>query len=700
MNSNNTLKWRFDISTFRLIGRDLITDRVTALFELIKNCYDANATEVYVNFENIDADNNISSITITDNGIGMSFADIRDKWMVIGTSNKRKNKLTPAPMMRRCVGEKGIGRFAVDKLGDNVTILTKQVNADAWLEVRIDWSLYFNSVNEDKEILFTDIENKYTFLPENDTAKHGTSIIIKNIREKWLKSDIKRFISEVSKISSPLTNIVYPMVVHVRADDYGINTTASKSKDDLELSTINFELNFDTDNGTQDMAVFNKELGIVEIKKTDILPFGGIKMKVYYFDEVARKKYRHLFPNDQIDGIKIYRDCVITTPFAESQNDSDKKRDVLGIDKRLWMNLFNRVGTREILGFVEITRDNNPLIIDATNRQDFVDNEAYRLLKEFIIIQLDALEQYKIFSREQKRKANKTLLTGAEEDIHSFISSVETLSSNNPELKSQLDPVIKQAKKTRAAVKTAIKEKEEAEKEFERKESIYMSIMSLQEYAIHITHAVRTTLNKIRDKVRFFELFYPDPSEDKYFLFYSKEMGKEFRTLNKVIDYMLSYSQTNIRPEEVNISELIHEVVDEYSDRLNEKNIIKDLQLEKNIILQNTNKIFFRDIFQNLMDNSIKALSESKEKIIKISMKADKNELTINFSDSGCGIPQEKRNWVFGLYNTTTEEQGGAGIGLYIVKTRTESLNGRVFVNESEFSNRGTTITINLPFKK
>lgn len=700
MNSNNALKWRFDISTFRLIGRDLITDRVTALFELIKNCYDANATEVFVDFENIDAENNISTITITDNGIGMSFADIRDKWMVIGTSNKRKNKITPAPMLRRCVGEKGIGRFAVDKLGDNVIILTKQANADAWLEVQIDWSLYFNSANDDKEILFTDIENKYTFLPENDIAKHGTSIIIKNIREKWLKSDIKRFISEVSKISSPLTNITYPMVIHVKADDYGINTTASKSKEDLDLSTINFELNFDTDNGTQDTAVFNSELGEVEIRKADILPFGGIKMKVYYFDEVARKKYRNLFPNDQIDGIKIYRDGVITTPFAESQNDSDKKRDVLGIDKRLWMNLFNRVGTREILGFVEITKDNNPLIIDATNRQDFVDNEAYRLLKEFIIIQLDALEQYKIFSREQKRKANKSSLAGAEEDIHSFISSVETLSTNNPELKPQLDPVIRQAKKTRVAVKTAIKEKEEAEKEFERKENIYMSIMSLQEYAIHITHAVRTTLNKIRDKVRFFELFYPDPAEDKYFLFYSKEMGKEFRTLNKVIDYMLSYSQTNIRPEEVNISDLILEVMDEYSDRLNEKNIIKDLQLEKNIILQNTNKVFFRDIFQNLMDNSIKALTESKEKIIRISLRADKNELTINFSDSGCGIPIEKRNWVFGLYNTTTEEQGGAGIGLYIVKTRTESLNGRVFVNESEFGNRGTTFTINLPFKK
>ncbi|MBR0118304.1 MAG: ATP-binding protein, partial [Prevotella sp.] len=55
MDSNQSLRWRFDISTFRLIGRDLITDRVTALFELVKNCYDANAQNVTVALENIGA---------------------------------------------------------------------------------------------------------------------------------------------------------------------------------------------------------------------------------------------------------------------------------------------------------------------------------------------------------------------------------------------------------------------------------------------------------------------------------------------------------------------------------------------------------------------------------------------------------------------------------------------------------------------
>lgn len=699
MESNNSLKWRFDISTFRLIGRDLITDRVTALFELIKNCYDANATSVHVRFENVGNDNDSSSITISDNGIGMSFEDIRDKWMVIGTSNKRKNKITPAPIRRRCVGEKGIGRFAVDKLGDNVTILTKQEKSESWLEVTIDWSQYFKSADDNENILFTDIENKYTFKPESNADLHGTTLTIRNVREKWLKSDIKRFISEVSKIASPLTNVSYPMTIHVESDEYSINTIASKSLADLDLATINFELDFDLDTGLQDTASFCYQTGQIDIDKISLPIFGGIKMTVYYFDEAARKKYRKAFPNDQIDGIKIYRDGVITTPFAESQNDSDKKRDVLGIDKRLWMNLFDRVSTREIIGYVEITKDGNPLIIDATNRQDFVDNEEYRALKDFIIVQLDALEQYKVFVRKQKRLANKASLEGAEEDIHSFISSVETLSEKNPDLKSELEPVIKQAKKTGAAVKNAIREKQEAEREFERRESIYMSIMSLQDYAIHITHAVRTTLNKIRDRVEYIKKFFPDVSKERVFKLYALRMSDEFKSLNKVINYMLSYSQSEIRPEDIDLKETVSEVIDEYQDRFKGSGITVELIMPETVVLRNTNKIFFRDIFQNLIDNSIKALRHTETKMIRISSFAQKDKLIILISDNGCGVPEEKKQWIFGLYNSTTQEEGGAGIGLYIVKTRVESLRGSVSIVESEYGENGSTFQIELPFK-
>lgn len=700
MEDNGTLKWRFDVSTFRLIGRDLITDRVTALFELVKNCYDANATEVTVKFDNVGLDKQNSAITISDDGFGMSFADIRDKWMVIGTSNKRSNPYTPLPFHRKCVGEKGIGRFAVDKLGDKVNIITKQEGENDWLNVEIDWESYYNNSNNQQLSLFTDIENHYEFYPAEDKTEHGTMLNITNIREVWVEDDIQRFIAEVARLISPFESMSFPFEIRVIAPEYGIDTIANKGIEDVKLATVNFSITYNAERNTQETVFFNESIGKIEIQQAPIKSFGGIKMKVYFFDDTARRQYRKEFKNSQIDGIKIYRDGVITTPFAESESNEDKKRDILGIDKRLWQDIFNRVSTREIIGIVEITKADNPNIIDATNRQDFVDNSEYRELKEFIINQLDAIQHFKEYTRKIRKQQNADTLKSAGEDLQSFISSVETIAQQNPGLKAQLDPVLKQAKKTGKAVKTAIKDKKEAEDEFARKESIYMSIMSLQEYAIHITHAVRTTLNKIRDRVEYFNLFFPDPNDQDIFERYAKEMYVEFENVNKVIDYMLSYSQANIQPEDIQLNDTIQEIFTEYQPMFAANNIKLDIILPENITLKNTHRQFFRDIIQNILDNSIKALKDAPQKIIRCTVSIKDKSLTIKISDTGVGIPIDKRAWVFGIYNTTTQEQGGAGIGLYIVKTRVESLKGTIAVVDSEFGETGTTIKIELPFKQ
>lgn len=699
MSENQSLKWRFDVSTFRLIGRDLITDRITALFELVKNCYDANAQNVLVEFNNVGAGEVGSMITIADDGYGMSFADIRDKWMVIGTSSKKKDPVSPKPFCRRCVGEKGIGRFAVDKLGDKVRMITKKAGESQWLNVEINWADYYNhSAESNNLILFTDIENIYYYTKADDPSESGTKLIISNIRDVWTKSDIKRFMSEVSKIVSPYALLNYSFDVYVKAVQYDINQKATRDFSDVNIATLNFSLSFDDKH--QQTAEFDEKIGEMSIISIPVKSFGGIKMRLYYFDEAARKKYRREFPNNQIDGIKIYRDGIITTPFAENEEDADKKRDILGIDKRLWQDIFSRVSTREVIGIVDITRDGNPKIIDATNRQDFVDNQEYRDLKEFIILQLSAVQQFKIFSREKKRKENSNTLENADDSIQSFISTIETISQQNPELKKHLSSAIKQAKKTGAAVKQAINEQKQTQEEFTRKENIYLSIMSMQEYAIHITHAVRTTLNKIRDKVEYFNLFFPDPAEEQIFIKYAQDMYNEFKTLNKVIDYMLSYSQANLLLEEVDFSLAVQEIFASYSSVFTEQGIKAEILMPGKIVLKDTNKVFFRDILNNLIDNSIKAVKNASVKIIKCSVSVDQNKLQIDMSDSGYGIPLEKRSWVFGIYNTTTEGEGGAGIGLYIVKTRVESLKGTVKVIDSEFGDFGTTVRVELPFKR
>ena len=93
-------------------------------------------------------------------------------------------------------------------------------------------------------------------------------------------------------------------------------------------------------------------------------------------------------------------------------------------------------------------------------------------------------------------------------------------------------------------------------------------------------------------------------------------------------------------------------------------------------------------------------MTKSSQKVIRCSYEVQNEMLEILVSDTGVGIPHEDWEQVFALYYTTTEKQGGAGVGLYIVKTRVQSLGGSVAVVDSEFGEIGTTIKITIPFKK
>lgn len=700
MDDNRTLKWRFDVSTFRLIGRDLITDRVTALFELVKNCYDANAQNVNVIFENVGAGKTDSVIRIEDDGYGMSFEDIRDKWMVIGTSSKRSHPYSPEPYHRKCVGEKGIGRFAVDKLGDKVSIVTKNAGAEKWLKVDIDWSSYFNEPQERDNIrLFTEVENAYSYSEAENKSMSGTKLIITSIREPWTKKEIEHLLHEISKIVSPFANLNYPFKVRVVASEFGIAKEPVRTMDDFNNATISLKINFDGDKKLQQSIYYDKEKNTFEHHLIPLKIFGGIKMRIYYFDEAARRKYRKDFPNDPIDGFKVYRDGIIATPFAETNENPDQKRDILGIDKRVWQDIFSRIGTREFLGVIDITKEGNPLIIDATNRQDFVDNEEYREMKKFIITQLNALQDYKVEMRSAKRDNTQKGLQAASDDINSLVDVINDMVAQKPELKPTVEPLIKQVRKTGRSVKTAISEQKKALEDFTRKENIYMSIMSLQQFAINVTHAVRTTLNQIRDRVEFFYRYYPNPKEEEWFTLYSKEMYERFKVLNRVINYMLSYSQSNLTPEEVDLKTTFEEILNDYDDVFLREGILLQTDFPDKLVL-NANRQFFRDILQNLIDNSVKAMTKSSQKVIRCSYEVQNEMLEILVSDTGVGIPHEDWEQVFALYYTTTEKQGGAGVGLYIVKTRVQSLGGSVAVVDSEFGEVGTTIKITIPFKK
>jgi signal transduction histidine kinase len=700
-NSNRFLKWRFDVNTFRLLGRELITDRITAVFELVKNCYDANATQVNVDLYNVTVNTDDRKIIISDNGIGMSYDDIENKWMVVGTNSKRTFLYSEKPFNRRFVGEKGIGRFAVDKLGGNLNIKTKKKGDKDWLNVNINWDEYESKSKGIQLTLFTDIENPF-FASPGKVDEQGTILEISFVNEIWTKNDIDKLYKELTKVVSPFHPLNPPFNIYVNSNEHKEYTNKLVKADAIKYASHQAAIDFDKENGIQEVLKFDAKSGKIITEKTDVKSFGPVRIKLYFFDEEAKRKFNRSYKDSdkRIDGIKVYRDNVVTTPFAEFEENRDKQRDVLGIDKRLWRDIFNRIGTREVIGVVDISKENNPQIIDATNRQDFVDNSEYRDLKEFIIEQLDVFSKVKIYERLLKRITTTSALQKAGRDVKFFKEAIENIENQNPTLRPVLESIKTQAIEVSQAISKGISEQKKERQEFIRKENIYFSLMSLQDYAIRISHAVRTSLGKIKRMAEFFKTNFPNTKYEELFKDYALMIYDEMNTLNKVIDFMLSYAASNVDFEDFSVKKLIEELLyNAYKQTFQDESIKVTVEIKDDFVI-NANKKFFQDIIQNLVANSIKAMSKETNKIIKCTGYIEDDYFIFLFSDNGNGINEGDEEKIFEIYYTTTAEHGGAGLGLFIVKTRIEALKGTVEVIESEFKPKGASFKITLPFKK
>ena len=134
-----------------MLGRESVSSDTAALFELVKNGYDADAPKVIVTFENLVAnDGKNARIVVEDTGDGMTYEDIVDKWMVVGTYSKERETTTKGG--RTVVGNKGVGRFATEKLARKVTVISRPNKTSEEIKLEIDWTKF-----EDEDVQFSDV---------------------------------------------------------------------------------------------------------------------------------------------------------------------------------------------------------------------------------------------------------------------------------------------------------------------------------------------------------------------------------------------------------------------------------------------------------------------------------------------------------------------------------------------------------------
>lgn len=197
------MKYKISSRATILLGRESVSKVESALIELIKNTYDADATMCYILF---DIENDC--IYLIDDGVGMTRKIIEDNWMMIGTDNKKKEYISTKKRIKS--GEKGIGRFALDRLGGVCELFTKNKEE----QFVIHWKTNWNSFEEEGNLL-EDIEAEFEYLDlllcdlipvsakaeiidaEKTLGKEidfstGTIIKISDLRDDWTVQQIEK----------------------------------------------------------------------------------------------------------------------------------------------------------------------------------------------------------------------------------------------------------------------------------------------------------------------------------------------------------------------------------------------------------------------------------------------------------------------------------------------------------------------------
>lgn len=369
-----------------LLGRESVSKVDGAIIELIKNTYDADASFCVLSF---DTDND--AIYIIDDGTGMNRDIIENCWMLIGTDNKRLEYKSRKNRIKS--GEKGIGRFALDRLGSVCEMFTKNASSKNTLYWKTDWGNFeeagktINEVAADLDYLAEGIAN---FLPTDilksldkidskivDDYRSGTILKITGLRDKWTNKSIEKIINMLAYIipnNASRDYIIYaqPSPKHdlklienemIDEFDYKLKAYFNGEKFNIQLIRNEYDLSkipddvfklkefqsspytkndfvnskFDLDYSIEELINSNDKKLIEVVKEIGKFSFEYTFLKATVTDDLKETFYykdisskRRIWLN-QNAGIKIYRDNFLVRPYGDVNSDSF---DWLNLDAR------------------------------------------------------------------------------------------------------------------------------------------------------------------------------------------------------------------------------------------------------------------------------------------------------------------------------------------------------------------------------
>jgi HSP90 family molecular chaperone len=192
---SGTVTFRPRARLLKLIGEELISDDVVAVAELVKNAHDADALTVTVAFRGVTSPG--GEIEMRDDGCGMTLDTVLGRWMQPAASTKVAADTKTTPRGRRVLGEKGVGRFAADKLAARLELVTRAPGSD---EVRafVDWDAF-----ADGDRMLEDVQARWEAHQPTVALPNGTVLRMTGLRSVWTERMFRRLSIRLGRLLSP-----------------------------------------------------------------------------------------------------------------------------------------------------------------------------------------------------------------------------------------------------------------------------------------------------------------------------------------------------------------------------------------------------------------------------------------------------------------------------------------------------------------
>lgn len=397
------LYFRVSTGLKTVLGSELITDEQVAIFELVKNSFDADATRVDLYFDD-------NQIVIADNGVGMSYDDIDSKWLTVAYSSKRGAQQRgdfrdDIAERKHYAGSKGIGRFSSDRLGEIVHLQTRTEaeKSDPVHSVTVDWKRF----DENHKQRFEKVGISYSIQPEGfvlppglPKLAYGTVITIEQPRQHWDNESLWKLKSGLAKLINPFgdTTDQFRIVIHAPAeraadDRERENKEPNQNRiingevgnfifSDLKGKTTFIDVHITSDGDYVESTLIDRGELIYRIREPNDfarLSQSGLHCQIFFLNQSAKTTFTRRMGVRvvQFGSVFLFRNGFRVFPIGEQGDDWFR------MDRRKQQGYKRFLGTRDVIGRIDVSGSDTDFQEASSRDAGLIETEAVVELRKF-----------------------------------------------------------------------------------------------------------------------------------------------------------------------------------------------------------------------------------------------------------------------------------------------------------------------------